>query len=552
MFRNSLRTSLTKSFYTTIKRESRKGPSSTTTGTSRRASSSSFYAMDLFSFSPMYEYTSYSSNFGAFCSLISVSTLILFIAVSTKDFIYEPPELVKQGSMTLPVEQNRTFFEPPPVALSISYWLKDHTSGNWTNPKVDFTNSDPYFRYKFTAKAIREQDSLPRVETDISGVECSWDDATVNIVCPDEDLRRKQTIQGSYNLFLYQYFEVEVLKCSADSGATGCAPKEEIDALIEAGDVMVILHLREEIFDPIKYHYNNPKDTKKDAMDDYFDTKRGVYGNLQSWRFYALPRQEQLMEVYMEGRYVKIEERFIGSPPMKETTTKLISFRDLDTIYKYAPHDEITIMNFYFRMYSQTTSEEVQYWMRSLLDLFSYWGAMASFLSVCSFGVLARWYNQWKFQSNFQKEIGTTMKNDSKLVPTSNYQASSTGHIFDDIRLFNQSDFDNAGQLKMTREEFYFPSTPYGEVRKIALMEHLRKRNAANKIGSWYKRKTEILQKRNIKILRKGRESIEDDKNQEHVSFPLSPTTASWQSSIDGDLLSWPSFSSLATEIVVV
>ncbi len=261
------------------------------------------FLLDLFSYSPAYEYTSFGTYFGTFCSMISVSTLVLFMAISTRDFFQQPPELVKQGSMVLPVQQNQTSFEPPPVAISISYWLKDEASGNWTNPKVDFTNSDPYFRYKFTAKAIREQDAVPRVEDDIRGVECSWNDAATNIVCPDETLRKQQRIQGAYNLPLYQYFEVEVLKCTSYPGATGCASKEEIDALIQTGDVVVSLHLKEETFDPIIYHRNSPKDRDPNA---HFNPKRGIYENMLNWRFYALPGKEQLTEVYMEGRYVKV------------------------------------------------------------------------------------------------------------------------------------------------------------------------------------------------------------------------------------------------------
>ncbi len=488
----------------------RKGPSSS--GAAQKANRSSFF-LDLFSYSPAYEYTSSSSHFGAICSVISVSTLILFIVVTGKDFFQQPPELVKQGSMALPVQQNQTFFEPPPVALSISYRLKDKTSGNWSKAKVDFTNSDPYFRYKFTAKAIRHQDSVPRVFNDIPGVQCSWNDAARNVICPDENLRKQQRIQGAYNLPLYQYFEVEVLKCTGLPAATGCAPKEEIDALIKTGSVVAILHLKEENFDPITYHRNNsPKENDKDT---HFNTKRGIYENVQTWRFYAVPGREQLTEVYMEGRYIKIEERLLGSPPLQETTLEMISFKDMATTYKHVTDDENEVMTFYFRLHPQTSSEEVQYWVRSLLDLFSYWGAMTSFLTTCSFGVLAKWYNRWKFQSNFKKETVAAMTNTSKLA--SNNRAVSDS-IFEDIRLFNQSDFDKKGQLNMSREEFYFPSSPYGEIRKIALIEHLQKRKAANKIGSWYKQ--HLLQRR-TKVVKFN------EINQNRLIFPIPNASSS-------------------------
>ncbi len=209
---------------------------------------------------------------------------------------------------------------------------------------------------------------------------------------------------------------------------------------------------------------------------------------------------------------VKIEERFLGSPPLPEKTLKMITYRDMATTYKHVKEDRKPVMNFYFRLHSQISSEEVQYWVRSLLDLFSYWGAMASFLSACSFGVLASWYNRWRFRSNFKKETVAAMKNTSKL--TSKHRSVS-GSIFEDIRLFNQSDFDKMGQLQMTREEFYFPSTPYGEIRKIALIEHLRKRDAANVIGSWYKRY--LFQRRSrVRVVKKNEIS-------QHLIFPIPP-----------------------------
>ena len=48
------------------------------------------------------------------------------------------------------------------------------------------------------------------------------------------------------------------------------------------------------------------------------------------------------------------------------------------------------------------------------------------------------------------------------------------GHLITYIRLFNQDDFNEKGRFNMTKEEFYFPSSAYGEVRKISVIEHMR------------------------------------------------------------------------------
>jgi hypothetical protein len=439
-------------------------------------------SFDWFSFSPVYEHTSYSSFVGVTCSFISIATLLLYFVVTLKDFILQPPELVKQGSVALPAIRDQVVFEPPPIALEISYSVTDENSGNRTKYKADITNLDPYFRYKFTAKTIQEQDNLERIYTDIPGVACSMVSGSSgsststnnNLLCPDQELRLKQKIQGMYILPVYQYVEVEIEKCTLGRHSGGCAPSEEIDTVVANGDLKVVLYLKEETFDTSKYH---------DNIYGGYNTnqKRGFDTQVQSWRFYGLPGLEQLTEIYMQGRSIRVEERYIGSPPLVESTFDLISFHSLSTIYRPASIPEPSLMSFYFRLYPQTSEEELEYWIRSLLDLFGYWGAMTSFLSVCSFGVFAKWYNRWKFNSNFRSNTPNAIDTPSVLSNQS-YNDKCV-----DIRLFNQEDFDKTGRFKMTKEEFYFPSTPYGEVRKIALIEHSRKRKAAETIGKWYK-----------------------------------------------------------------
>ncbi len=110
---------------------------------------------------------------------------------------------------------------------------------------------------------------------------------------------------------------------------------------------------------------------------------------------------------------------------------------------------------------------------------------MAAFLTIFSFGQLARVYNRWKFQSfthKMKKSISST-----PLKPQSISQIIQS-HFFADPRLLILEDFDENGCLDLTTEELhFFPSKPIGELRQIALYEHIRKHQAATKLCFWYR-----------------------------------------------------------------
>ncbi len=225
-------------------------------------------------------------------------------------------------------------------------------------------------------------------------------------ICPDSSLFKDQRIQGLYGDEAYRYFEVEVVKCqNATTTTTNTVPhasQEDIDSVIEYGDVEVRLSIADRLFDVEKYHNNNKNDFAGSRFSDC-DQIRGVTENdALSWRIYIVPEREQLTEVYYQARSIRIEGRFLGSPPLPEKKLSLTSFHSMDTTYKKANGNEFTLINFYFRLHPQQKEEEMQYWIRSLLDLFGYWGAMASFLTVCSFGLVANLYNRWKFTMKYR------------------------------------------------------------------------------------------------------------------------------------------------------
>jgi hypothetical protein len=77
-----------------------------------------------------------------------------------------------------------------------------------------------------------------------------------------------------------------------------------------------------------------------------------------------------------------------------------------------------------------------------------------------------------------------------------------------DIRLFETHHFDNEGRMAMNAAELKFPSTAFGELRRLAIMEHGKKKRAAQFISLWYGRH----------LVRKG--FIKDEKRRRELFAP--------------------------------
>ena len=73
-----------------------------------------------------------------------------------------------------------------------------------------------------------------------------------------------------------------------------------------------------------------------------------------------------------------------------------------------------------------------------------------------------------------------------------------------DIRLFETHHFDNDGRMAMTAAELKFPSTPFGELRRLAIQEHSKKKRAAQFLSVWYGR--HLVRKGFVKDERRRRE----------------------------------------------
>jgi hypothetical protein len=90
-----------------------------------------------------------------------------------------------------------------------------------------------------------------------------------------------------------------------------------------------------------------------------------------------------------------------------------------------------------------------------------------------------------------------------------------------DIRLFESHHFnDQDGQMAISAEELKYPSTAFGELRRLAIVEHGRKKRAAQFISLWYGRH----------LVRKG--FIQDEKRRREL-FSARGVTEQNQSILD-------------------
>jgi len=133
------------------------------------------------------------------------------------------------------------------------------------------------------------------------------------------------------------------LKCNGgeEEGCASCASLQEINAIVDLGNVVLVMYIEEDIFDPAKMYDKN--------------STGGVYKNVHQWRFYAVPESEQLTDMYMEGRRINVEERFIGSPPFPQKGISLKTFHNMATTYKKTCCGDNELMTFYFRLHPRTS-----------------------------------------------------------------------------------------------------------------------------------------------------------------------------------------------------
>lgn len=242
-----------------------------------------------------------------------------------------------------------------------------------------------------------------------------------------------------------------------------------------------------------------------------------------------MPDVELRTDIVLKARTVSKEQRYLGSPPMPETEINILSFDRKETSFKPRMTNGTRLMTFSIRIDDNVRLEEVNYWCPSLLDLFGLWGAMVSFTATMSLGFFAMLYNRWSFDRHFHKTMARKRReaqlltmssmawmkkrdgrhgNDtenpdpedaaaSKATNTrsrqSVYRSLQEQHdalmVEPDIRLFESHHFeDQSERMHMSAAELKHPSTAFGELRRMAILEHGKKKRAAKFLGLWYGR----------------------------------------------------------------
>ncbi|KAL3922678.1 MAG: hypothetical protein SGILL_002075 [Bacillariaceae sp.] len=474
------------------------------TGRNRAAVAATLHH-DIYSYSPIYEWTSYKTFTGMVLSWISIFFILFYIVLTLREYIVRPPELVSQGDIDLLQTPEEFHFAIPKIGMRLEYTnSSEPDEGRQT---VALSNDNPFVELRFHHVVMRDQVRVKETELDTRDCEVSL----IQSICPV--VSSTQKLQGVAMKSEFEFLEISVDKCNPSNGRNRiCASLREIDESLESGEFRVRTELSLEAgqFDVEKFH----------------ETGNGSVASNRSMTFYSLPGIEVRGDIIFKARKIQKEQRFIGSPPMPEIETKVLSFSRREITYRPRPKAGSNLLSFVVRIDDNVRLEEVAYWCPSILDLFGLWGAMASFIATLSIGFLATNYNRWRFHRHFRKmanvkrreaqviteasmewmrkkkdgddETATSSDGGSRMLVANSrrrkeiYQNLQEQYdallVEPDIRLFESHHFDQQGHVSMSAAELKFPSTAFGELRRLAILEHGKKKRAAMFLSLWYGR----------------------------------------------------------------
>ena len=438
---------------------------------------------DLYAFNPTYEWTSYKTNVGMVLSYVTVVFILFYMFITTRDYVVRPPELVSQGDIDLLQVAEEYPFAIPKVGLRVAYT----NDSDPTDRITALENENPYVRFSFRHVTVRDQVRIK--ETELAVEPCIV--SSIPSLCPI--LNTTQMLQGTFYKRDFMFMEITVSKCVDQSA---CDPLSEINEKIHSGQfrIRAQVSLEAEQFDVELFH----------------KTGIGSAVSNRSLEFFGLPDLEVQGDIILKARKVSKEQRYAGSPPMPETETNILTFDRRETNYRPRSTMSPNLMTFNVRLDDNVRLEEVSYWCPSILDLFGLWGAMASFAASLSIGFVAMNFNKWSFNRHF-RHVAHEKRREAQLLtlsamewmrkkeshPTTRnrediYKSLQAQHdaliVEPDIRLFESHHFDVEGRVAMSAAELKYPSTAFGELRRLAILEHGKKRRAAEFLSLWYGR----------------------------------------------------------------
>lgn len=430
---------------------------------------------DIFAYNPSYEWTAYKTGVGSVMSYLTVGFLIFYIAITTRDYIFRPPELVSQGDIDLLAVAREIPFQIPRIGLRLSY-----NAPNGTRTVIGTDNQDPYFSYQLSHVTVTDQDRIPREVKVLEAEECVV--SNLQSLCPVGT--SEFDLQGTFFKETYKFVQFQAFKCI---GSPWCAPLDEIDFKIQSGDFRAQVGIEAEQFDVELFH----------------NTGLGAAMSNRSWEWYGIPNIELNTDIFLQPREIGKEDRYLGSPPIPEKTVRILSFARRETNLRPRSSLEPDLLSWNIRLSDSVLLQEVSYWSPSILDLFGLWGAMTSFLVSLSLGFIAFNYNRFHFHRYFEKAAKQKRIDAQRMTLTSmeliSRKSNGGADLYDnlrsqydslmiepDIRLFEDHHFNSDGRVSVTSEELKYPTTAFGELRRIAMESHMQKKRAARVLCLWW------------------------------------------------------------------
>lgn len=420
-------------------------------------------------------------------SYLTIAFLLFYIAITTRDYVARPPELVSQGDIDLLQVAREIPFRVPTFGLRVGY-TNGLSSGVGAADRITaLANVNPFVRFQVRHVVMKDQVRVR--ETDLMMEDCVV--SGMPSLCPI--VNDTYQLKGTLLKQDYEFIEISVNKCT---GEVSCYPLQDINDKIQSGELRIRaqVSLESEQFDVERFHA----------------TGSGFAISNRSFEYFGLPNVEVQSDIFLQARRISKEQRYAGSPPMPETEINVLSLRGRETNFLPRTLNETNLMTFVLRLSDNVRLEEVSYWCPSILDLFGLWGAMASFAASLSLGFIAFQYNKWHFHRHFheatvqkrldaQRQTLATMRwlrNNDNFPSSPNRDAMYNNlqeqydalMIEPDIRLFETHHFNDEGRMAMTAAELKFPSTAFGELRRLAILEHSKKKRAAQFLSVWYGR----------------------------------------------------------------
>jgi hypothetical protein len=72
---------------------------------------------DIFAYNPHYEWTNYKTYVGMVLSYLTIAFVGFYLAITTRDYVIRPPELVSQGDIDLLTVPDEIPFHIPKIGV---------------------------------------------------------------------------------------------------------------------------------------------------------------------------------------------------------------------------------------------------------------------------------------------------------------------------------------------------------------------------------------------------------------------------------------------------